>query len=70
MTDAQILTLAEAAAQLDRSPATLRAQVHNGKLRARLIGKTWVITPRELKRYRRHHLRTEPTVADTDGAAA
>ncbi len=51
-----LLTLAEAAARLGLHPATLRKQVHNDVLAARLIGKTYVITIRELERYRREHL--------------
>jgi excisionase family DNA binding protein len=50
------LTLAQAGALLGVSPATLRNQVHNGRLRARLIGKTWVVTPREVERYRAESL--------------
>lgn len=57
-----LLTLAEAAADLGLAASTLRWQVHNGKLRAQLVGKTWVITPRELERYRREHQR------DRDGS--
>lgn len=51
-----ILTLAEAGALLDRSPDTLRRQVQRGRLRARLIGKTWVTTRDEVERYRRESL--------------
>ncbi len=46
------LTLAEAAAALGLSPNTLRVQIHNGRLKGRLIGKTWTVTPREVERYR------------------
>jgi len=51
-----MLTLAQAAAILGRSPDTLRRQVHNGRLRATLIGKTWVVTEEELERYRAESL--------------
>lgn len=47
-----ILTLAEAGDRLGLSPSTLRNQVKNGRLRATLIGKTWVVTEREVERYR------------------
>ena len=47
-----ILTLAEAGDRLGLSPSTLRKQVHNGKLRATMVGKTWTVTERELERYR------------------
>ncbi len=50
-----MLTLAEAAARLGLSASTLRHQVQSGRLRARLIGKTYVVTPREVERYRRQH---------------
>jgi excisionase family DNA binding protein len=45
-------TLAEAAARLGVAASTLRVQIHNGKLKARLIGKTWTVTDREIERYR------------------
>ena len=51
-----LLTLAEAASRLGLAPSTLRHQVHNGKLRARLIGKTYVVTGREVERYRAEFL--------------
>ncbi len=47
-----MLTLAEAAASLGLAASTLRHQVQAGRLRARLIGKTYVVTERELARYR------------------
>lgn len=48
-----IFTLAEAARELGlKSADGLRTQVHRGRLEARLIGKTWVITRAELERYR------------------
>jgi hypothetical protein len=52
-----ILTLAEAARELGlKSADGLRTQVHRGRLTARLIGKTWVITRDELERYRARSL--------------
>ncbi len=56
MDDLDILTLAEAGELLGRSATTLRAQVKNGRLQARLIGKTWVTTRTEVERYRRDSL--------------
>jgi len=47
-----VLTLSEAADELGLAASTLRHQVQAGRLRARLIGKTYVITERELDRYR------------------
>lgn len=52
----KILTLAEAGDRLGLSPSTLRNQVHAGKLRATLVGKTWTVTERELERYRTESL--------------
>jgi excisionase family DNA binding protein len=51
-----MLTLTEAAAQLGLAASTLRHQVQAGRLRARLVGKTYVVTSHELERYRREHL--------------
>jgi len=46
-----MLTLAQAAARLGLSPSTLRNQIHAGRLKGRLIGKTWTVTEGELARY-------------------
>lgn len=52
-----ILTLAEMADELGLQSADgLRTQVHRGRLKARLIGKTWVVSRAELERYRRDSL--------------
>ena len=51
-----MLTLTEAADELGLAASTLRHQVQAGRLRARLIGKTYVITEGELARYRAEHL--------------
>jgi excisionase family DNA binding protein len=51
-----VLTLTEAADQLGLAASTLRHQVQAGRLRARLIGKTYVVTAREVERYRADHL--------------
>lgn len=51
----KLLTLAQAAAQLGLAASTLRVQVNKGKLKAELIGKTYVVTPAEVERYRRDH---------------
>ena len=47
-----MLTLTEAAALLGLTASTLRHQVQAGRLQARLIGKTYVVTAREVERYR------------------
>lgn len=51
-----MLTLTEAADQLGLAASTLRHQVQAGHLRARLVGKTYVVTAGEIERYRREHL--------------
>ena len=51
-----ILTLVEAAELLGLSASTLRHQAQAGRLRARLVGKTWVTTRDEVERYRRENL--------------
>jgi excisionase family DNA binding protein len=52
----KLLTLAQAAELLGRSPETLRKQVQRGSLKAQLVGKTYVVTPAEVERYRLEHL--------------
>jgi excisionase family DNA binding protein len=47
-----MLTLAEAAEQLGLPASTLRHQVQVGRMRARLMGKTYVVTQGEVERYR------------------
>ncbi len=51
-----LLTLADAALRLGVAASTLRHQAQAGRLRARLVGKTYVVTPGEVERYRREHL--------------
>jgi excisionase family DNA binding protein len=51
-----MLTLSQAAVRLGLSPSTLRGQISKGKLRGRLIGKTWTISEREVERYRAESL--------------
>jgi len=56
MEDLDILTLAEAGELLGIAPVTLRAQAASSRLKARLVGKTWITTRVEVERYRREHL--------------
>jgi excisionase family DNA binding protein len=44
--------LAEAASILGVSHATLRAQIHRGRLNATKVGRDWLVTRSELERYR------------------
>ena len=51
-----MLTLVEAAVRLGLAASTLRSQIRNGRLRGRLIGKTWTVSEREVERYRAQSL--------------
>lgn len=51
-----IISLADAAEDLGLSAITLRHQAKAGRLRARLVGKTWITTRDEVARYRRDNL--------------
>lgn len=48
----KLWTLREAAESLDRTPATLRQQIANGRLKARKAGRDWRISEDEIARYR------------------
>lgn len=50
------LTLRQAADELGLSPSTLRTQIAAGSLRATKAGRDWLVAPREVARYREHHL--------------
>jgi len=51
-----MLTLTEAAGLLGLSPTTLRIQIRNGKLKARKLGRDWIVSKAEVERYRRESL--------------
>ena len=51
-----MMTLAQAAARLGVGADTLRHQVHNGRLQAILVGKTYLVDEDEVERYRRESL--------------
>ena len=51
------MTLAEAAALLGVTAATLRQQIANGKLRASKRGRDWWVTKGEVDRYQRENRR-------------
>lgn len=65
------LGLADAAELLGVSHATLRAQVHRGRLRAFKVGRDWLVTEEEIDRYRievqsrRHRASRRPGGSDT-----
>jgi excisionase family DNA binding protein len=50
------LTISEAALQLGLAPATLRAQIRNGRLEATKVGPIFLVQRSELERYRRDSL--------------
>lgn len=52
-----MLTLTEAATRLGMAASTLRWQIANGKLKARKVGRDWVVSEREVERYRRESKR-------------
>lgn len=54
-----LLTLRQAAAQIGRSPTTLRNQVLAGRLRGRKLGRDWLVSQRELNRYVRQQARPQ-----------
>jgi len=45
-------TLAQAADELGVAPATLRQQIAAGRLRGHKVGPLWLVSARELERYR------------------
>ena len=47
-----LITLAQAAEKLDRSPSTLREQIKRGHLSAKKIGRDWLLEESEVERYR------------------
>jgi hypothetical protein len=51
-----VISLAEAAEQLGLAQVTLRSQAAAGRIRAKLVGKTWITTRGEVERYRREVL--------------
>lgn len=56
MDDLDLMSLAEAAEDLELAPVSLRAAVARGTFRARKFGNTWVTTRAEVERYRREKL--------------
>jgi excisionase family DNA binding protein len=50
--DSRLLTLGQAANALSVRPATLRAQIRRGKLKADKLGRDWLVDVAEIERYR------------------
>jgi predicted site-specific integrase-resolvase len=67
-----MLTLAQAAEELGVAASTLRHQAKAGRLDARIMGKTWITTRREVERYRRENLgrRGRPRKLPLDAGSA
>jgi len=53
--DDEVLTLKQAEERIGVSHKTLQLQAKKGVLKARLMGKTWLVTATELARYEREH---------------
>jgi excisionase family DNA binding protein len=51
-----MLTIPEAAVELGLAPSTLRRQAAAGVLRADRLGRDWIVSRRELERYRVQHM--------------
>jgi hypothetical protein len=51
------LTLREAALRIGLAPVTLRLQAAKGILKAEKVGRDWVVSEKELKRYADKHQR-------------
>jgi excisionase family DNA binding protein len=61
----EVLTLAQAAEVIGLSPNTLRNQIKNGALHGWLVGKTYVVRPKDLETYRKKH-KGKPGAASPD----
>lgn len=55
-----LLSVADAAAELGISPATIRVQIHNGRIEATRVGRDNYISRTEIERYEREHRREKP----------
>ena len=52
-----MMSVPEAAKALGLAPATVRAQIRNGKLAARKVSRDWYTTAEEVERYRKENKR-------------
>jgi excisionase family DNA binding protein len=52
----RLMTISEAADALGIRRDSLRRQAQNGVLHAERVGAVWIVTEREVERYRREHL--------------
>lgn len=51
------MTLKEAAEILGTSPDNLRGAIARGALKATKLGRDWIVTPKEVEKYRLKHRR-------------
>lgn len=51
------MTLKEAAASLGVTPDNLRGAIARGALKATKLGRDWIVTPKEVEKYRAEHRR-------------
>lgn len=52
-----VMTLVQAAERLGVQPGTLRVQIAKGKLKAKKLGRDWLVTEREIERYAKENRR-------------
>lgn len=52
------MTLKEAAETLGTSPDNLRGAIARGTLKATKLGRDWIVTPKEVERYRAENRRS------------
>lgn len=51
------MTLKEAAAIIGTTPDNLRGAIARGSLKASKLGRDWIVTPKEVERYRKENRR-------------
>lgn len=51
------MTLKEAADSLGTTPDNLRQAIARGSLKAKKLGRDWIVTPAEVEKYRQQHRR-------------
>lgn len=59
------MTLKEAAAQLGVTPDNLRGAIARGAFKATKIGRDWIVTTKEVERYRTEHRRIRERIEDS-----
>ncbi len=59
------MTLKEAAALLGVTPDNLRGAIARRSLNAKKLGRDWIVSPREVERYRADHRRSRQAEKET-----